>query len=50
MPVWDSFHGDAVPMPWYSQNNKTFGRMVLMGSAVLAANGLVQKAQTGRGQ
>ncbi|RMY72609.1 hypothetical protein D0864_10387 [Hortaea werneckii] len=50
MAVRDTFLGGAILVPWYYQDNKTLGIMLLMGSAVLAADGFIQKAQAGRGQ
>ncbi|RMY18272.1 hypothetical protein D0867_05447 [Hortaea werneckii] len=50
MAVRDTFLGGAILVPWYHEDNKILGSMVLMGSAVLAADGLIQKAQAGRGQ
>ncbi|KAI6878395.1 hypothetical protein KC360_g8563 [Hortaea werneckii] len=49
MAVRDAFFGGALLVPWYYQDNKTLGMVVLMGSAVLAADGLIQNAQAGRG-
>lgn len=47
--VRDLFLGSVALAAWYNEDSKTLGMIMIMGSGVVFADGLVNKTQTGGG-